>query len=512
MPGDDRTRWRSEEASLDPRTPVLVGVGAITQREPDPARALEPLALMAHALERAAEDAGAPGLLARADRIGVCRGFWDHPDPGRWLATRFGASRATTEMAEIGVLQTTLVGRAAHAIAEGRSEVALVAGGEARRRAQAARRAGVEAPTTALPDREADTVLRPGADIITRLEIERGLAMPVGQYAMIENALRFAEGQGLAAHRRAVAELGSRMSAVAADRPDAWRHERLAPETIRDAGPDNPMLAFPYTRLHCSQWNVDQAAGLVLCSVAAAEAAGVPRARWVFPLAVAESNHMVPLTERKVLHRSPGFRAAGRAALRRAGRKVEDVRHRELYSCFPVAVRVQARELGMDEHDPVTVTGGMAFAGGPLNNFALQGMVGMARVLRDDPASTGVVTAISGMLTKQGVSLWSGEPGDAGFHHDDVSAEAEAAVERVEVVADAAGPATVASYTVLHSGAAPQVVVLCDLPDGRRTLARSDDAGLIATAEHDELCGRAVGLEDGCVRLAWGGPERGHRP
>jgi acetyl-CoA C-acetyltransferase len=490
--------------TIDPRTPVLVGVGAVTQREEDPDRSLEPLALMARALERAGEDAGTPALLAQADSVGVSRGFWDYPDPGRWLAQRFGAARATTVMAEIGVLQTTLVGRAAREIAEGRSRVALIAGGEARQRAQKALRAGAEAWVTRLPDREADVVLRPAADIISQLEIARGLAMPVGQYAMIENALRFAEGQSVAAHRQAVAELWSRMSEVAAGNPDAWRRERVAADAIRDEGPRNRMLAFPYTKLHNSQWNVDQAAGLILCSAAAAEAAGVPRERWVFPLALAESNHMLPLTERRALHRSPGFRAAAATALRRAGRTVEDLRHRELYSCFPAAVRVQAREMGMDERDEMTVTGGMAFGGGPLNNFVLQGIARMTQVLRQDGVGSGVVTAISGILTKQGVSLWSGEPADGGFHYDDVSAEAEAAVERVEVVAEAAGAATVASYTVLHSGTAPEAVVLCDLPDGRRTIAQSRDAGLIAVAEREELCGRAVTLADGSVRLAKG--------
>lgn len=31
---------------MDPRTPILVGIGIATQREDDPARALEPLDLM----------------------------------------------------------------------------------------------------------------------------------------------------------------------------------------------------------------------------------------------------------------------------------------------------------------------------------------------------------------------------------------------------------------------------------------------------------------------------------
>ena len=135
----------------------------------------------------------------------------------------------------------------------------------------------------------------------------------------------------------------------------------------------------------------------------------MPRERWIFPLAVADANQLIPLTERRELHRSPGFAVAGARALERARRDISDVTHSELYSCFPVAVRVQARELGLDEKGNVTVTGGMAFGGGPLNNFVLQALARMAHVLRGDPGATGMVNAVSGILTKQGVSLWSTE-------------------------------------------------------------------------------------------------------
>src|SRR5262245_9192060 len=101
----------------DERIPVLAGAAAITQREDDPERAREPLALMADALERAAQEAGSLALLARADVIRVPRGFWDYADPARALAERFGAARARTSLAEIGVLQTTLLGAAAGDIA-----------------------------------------------------------------------------------------------------------------------------------------------------------------------------------------------------------------------------------------------------------------------------------------------------------------------------------------------------------------------------------------------------------
>ena len=45
------------------------------------------------------------------------------------LAERFGAAGARTEIAEIGVLQTALLGRAAADVAAGRADVVLVVGG-----------------------------------------------------------------------------------------------------------------------------------------------------------------------------------------------------------------------------------------------------------------------------------------------------------------------------------------------------------------------------------------------
>lgn len=482
--------------TLDPRTPVLVGVAAVQQRSAEPTTAREPVELMIDAARAAAADAGVPALLAEIDEVACPRGFWSYGDAGRLIADAVGAGRARTTTAEVGVLQTTLFGRAAGSIAAGEAEVALVVGGEARHRDRQARRAGVEAPLREQPEgTEADTVLRPAGEIVIGEEVRVGLAMPVSQYALIENALRAAEQQGVAAHRDDVARLWAGMSQVAAANDDAWSREVVTPEAVRSAGPDNPMLAFPYTKRHNSQWNVDQAAALLFCSAAAAERLGAPRERWIFPLAVAESNHMLPLSLRRELHRSPGFAVAGARALERAGCVPEDLEHLELYSCFPSAVRVQQRELGLPPDRPVTVTGGMAFAGGPLNNFVLQAAARMARVLRADPGRAGAVTAVSGILTKQGVSLWCSEPRGEGFAHEDVSAETAARVARVELAEPEAGPARIASYTVLDDAFGHRVVLLCDRDDGRRALAVCADPGFVELATREEVIGRPVTLD-----------------
>jgi acetyl-CoA C-acetyltransferase len=477
------------------RTPVLVGVGTVTQREDDPARAREPVLLMIESLERAAADAGTRALLAAADSIRIPRGFWDYPDPGRLVAARLGASRARTVVAEVGVLQTTLLGGAARDIAAGRADVVLVTGGEARYRALRARRTGTDAPLTRQPpDVVPDSVLRPASELLDPVELARGFVMPVGQYAMIENALRAAEGLDVDAHRRALAADVAAMSRIAAANPEAWTRVPVDVEEVLRARP----LAFPYTRLHTSEWNVDQAAGLILCSAERARILGIPRARWVFPLAVAEANHILPLSRRSRLERSPGFALAGARLAARLGRRLADVAHVELYSCFPAALRVQARELGLDDKRPLSLTGGMAFAGGPLNSFVLQALPVLAGRLRADPGRIGLLTAVSGMITKQGVSAWSTDPLPGGFHFDDVSAAAARETPAVEVVADASGPATVVSYTVLHEGSAPpRAILLCALENGRRTLGESRDPAFVAALEREEWCARRVRLGAG---------------
>ena len=490
--------------AIEPRTPVLVGAAAIQQRFEAPGRALEPTALMAAALERAADDAGSRELLAHANSIRIPRGFWDYPDPARIVAERVGAERARTVIAEVGILQSTLIGAAGRDIADGRTDVVLIAGGEAKYRALRAQILHQEAPVTAQgEDVQPDEVLRPHGDIISPLEVQRYLAMPVNQYSIIENAIRATERTSLDDHRDEVARMWARFSEVASSNPDAWDREARSADEIANPGPRNRMLAYPYTKLHNSQWNVDQAAGLILCSAEAANRFGIPEDRWVFPLAVTESNHMIPLSERAALHRSPGFRIAGRRALELAHLEIDDIAHLEIYSCFPSAVRVQTRELGISHARPLTVTGGMTFGGGPLNNFVIQAVARMAKVMREGSDCAGLVTAVSGILTKQGVSLWSTHPGAEGFRFEDVTDEVAAATERVAVDERYAGPATIASYTVLYKEGEPaQGVVICDAPGPRRTIANTLDANLARAMTHEEFCGREVVIDgEGSFRL-----------
>ncbi|MEZ5227384.1 MAG: hypothetical protein R2710_12120 [Acidimicrobiales bacterium] len=79
----------------------------------------------------------------------------------------------------------------------------------------------------------------------------------------------------------------------------------MTAEQIREATPDNRMVGFPYTKAMNSNWDLDQGTSIILCSVAAAEAAAVPRDRWVFPLAGTDGHDTYAVSERRDLHSSP---------------------------------------------------------------------------------------------------------------------------------------------------------------------------------------------------------------
>ena len=179
-------------------------------------------------------------------------------------------------------------------------------------------------------------------------EVARGIRMPIQMYPIFDIALRAALGESVDAHLRRISELWAGFSAVAAGNPNAWIRERKSAEEIRTPGPENRPVSFPYPMLMNSNSRVDMGAALVLTHEEMARKLGVPREKWVYPHAATDAHDHLFVSERDELHRSPAIRIAGGRALELAGVEPKDLAYRDLYSCFPSAVQVSARELGLD--------------------------------------------------------------------------------------------------------------------------------------------------------------------
>lgn len=476
--------------------PVLAGVGQLLQRAEDPREAAEPLAMMVEALRRAGRDAGAPGLLARADAVYVPRGVWTYGDAGRAVARRLGAApRETIGTPYGGNFAQACVIDAARAIASGRCGVALVTGAENGRSQSQAQRLGVtlaasEAPGA--PDRQ----LAPDRPIFHEAELARGMNSASDVFAIIDSALRRAQGESLEARARRVAELWAGCSAAAAGNPHAWLREPCSAEAIGRASPENPMISFPYTRLMNANARVDMAAGLIVCSLAIARSAGVPDDRLVFLHAAAEAEDTPFLSTRPALHRSTAIRRAGARVLELAGVGIDGVAHLDLYSCFPSALEIAAAELGVPAGRSLTVTGGLTFGGGPLNSYGLHAVARMAEVLRADRGALGLVHGNGGWLAKHSIAVYGTAPPAAGFRREHVPEPAGGLAPR-EALVDWDGPVTVEAYTVAHRKGAPhRALVACLADDGRRTWGTSADPALLAAMMREEFGGRR-GRSDG---------------
>ena len=142
----------------------------------------------------------------------------------------------------------------------------------------------------------------------------------------------------------------------------------------------------------------------------------------------------------------------------------------------------------------MTVTGGLPYHGGPGSNYMTHSLAAMTERLRDDPGSLGVVSGVGMHMQKHAYGVWSTDPG-AGVVTDPAP---YAAVEKpVGIVGSPSGPATVATYSVLHGrdGGPERALLVCDLPAGGRCYAFLDGGpAVLASAEEDELIGRTVAL------------------
>ena len=486
------------------RRPTIAGTAQLVQRVEDPRDAAAPIDLMERAIRDAVEDAGAPQLAGHLDGIYVPQGLWKYGDPGRLLGERLGSPKARTVVGAVsGHIVQLLVNRACREIAEGRADVIAIVGGESENSKRRLAREGTplhwddEIPGT--PD---DTCFEPDY-AISRSEIETGIVSAVAMFVMCECSMRVARGETPAAHRDRIAELAHRMSGVAAKNPHAWIQREVPAGEIRDPGPGNRMVSYPYTKLMTSNISVDQSAALIVCSDEAADRFDVPRAKRVYLRASTEMSHTTSLTSRDVLHAHEGQVIAAQRVLELARKDAGDLEHVDLYSCFPFAIQSGAAALGIDTDPVPSLTGGMTFFGGPFGNYVLHSKASMIERLRAEPGSTGAIGSVGGNYAHFSYGVYSTEPVDSTMPEvADVSGEFAARPKR-PTLEPFEGRAPIEAYSVVMAADGPERAMFSAMTeDGHRVWGRSHDADLMAALLADEdVAGRMARFADGLVTI-----------
>ena len=491
--------------NLDPRTPVVVGVGQAAERIDDPDyRAMSPVELAAAAAQAAVDDCGGAAVAPAIDTIAALRQFEisgivnaplgrsnNYP---RSVAKRIGAepSRAILEIVG-GQGPQHLISELAAEIAAGRSEVALIFGSDATSTLRHFAAAETKPDFTETIEGELEDRGQGIEKLISRYTVSHGLTSAPIQYALLENARRAGTGLGPAAYLRAMGELFAPFTKVAAGNPFSAAPVQRSVDELITVTESNRMISEPYPRLLVSRDQVNQGAAALLMSVEAARRLGVPEDNWVYLHGHADLEEQ-SLLVRPDLGHAPSAVLAVREALAVAGIGIDDVATFDLYSCFPVPVFNICDGMGIAPDDPrgLTLTGGLPFFGGAGNNYSMHAVAETVSQMRSEPGQFGLVGANGGILSKYSVGVYSTTPTQ---WKPDRSAQLQAQIEdgpTVSVSESADGDATVETYTVRRDGGRPTGIIIGRLGDGSRFLSTTEDDELIAVLTGGDPLGQQV--------------------
>jgi acetyl-CoA C-acetyltransferase len=496
---------------IHPDTPVLIGGGQFTHRG-DPVACPTPIEMCAIAARAAAADAGlGEDALRQADFVAVVGFTIDSSgvaarlsppraaNPPKALAKALGAKpRATTYTHTGGNTPQALVNHAARLIGQGEARFVVLAGAEflgSFMKLVKAGRMDVLAVHD-LPDEEAPPMFGDGRADCTPHEAAHGLNIPANVYPLFEVGLRAHEGLSVEAHRARMGALFAPFTRVAARNPHAWFPVERTTEELVTVTPDNRMVGHPYPKRLNAIIQVDQSAAIIMTSHAKARELGVADENMVFLHGCSDTTELWNPLDRVDYHSSPAIRAGARAAFDMAGKTVADMDFFDLYSCFPIAVRLACREMGLAEDDPrgLTLTGGLPYFGGPGNNYTMHAIAETIARCRKAPGRFGFVNANGWYLTKHAMGIYSTTPTQGPWRRPDQTA-VQAGIDALAhpaVTETPEGRATIETCTVIHAREGRRMgIVIGRDGQGRRFVANTPkgDEAMMAALETGERVG-----------------------
>lgn len=495
--------------SIDPRTPVVVGVGQSTERIDDTDyRVMSPVELAAAAAQAALVDSGVePSGVAHAiDTVVATRQFENSipkaPAPlgksnnfPRSVARLIGADPARAVLDKVGGQgPQKLLSEFAAEIAAGTADAVLLCGSDATSTLRHFAKRDDKPDFGETIDGQLEDRGYGLEEFVEHYTVIHGLTGAPVQYGLLENARRARLGMGTADYLQAMGELFAPMSKIAAKNPFSASPVERSVDELTTISTTNRMICDPYPRLLVARDQVNQGAAALLMSVAAARRLGVPEDRWVYLHGHADMRSQ-RLLERTDLGAYPAAVAATTAALAMAGIGFDDITAMDLYSCFPVPVFTICDAFGLAGDDPrgLTLTGGLPFFGGAGNNYSMHAIAEAVAVARSAPGQFAFVGANGGMMSKYSAGVYSAAPAP---WTPDRSAEPQAeldAAPKVAVTERAEGPATIETYSVRYDWETRTGIIIGRLDaDGSRFLATTEDDDLVALLSDGEPLGTPI--------------------
>lgn len=439
---------------------------------------VHPLELMSNIARAALADAGVDP--ADVDAIGCVDPLsWTYADlPAKVSeATGCGDTREFWLPAG-GTTPLDLLHEVTNAMAKGELDVAILVGAEAMRTRRKAVRAGGEPDW---PPRDKNVKpMRGQKPFTSEWEAKHGLRLPIQSFPMLENAIRTARGHTADEQINIAAGLLHKNARVAANNPNAWFQDAPSVEEIAKVTDDNRMISYPYAKRMNAIMDVDQAAAIVVVSDRYLKEHGTADKAAAI-LSGAGAEEVWNPIERRSLSTCVAMNMALNTALEDSGLSADDINAFDFYSCFPAPVQLALDELDMDLDDSrdFSITGGLAYAGGPGNNYVMHSLATAVSRLRQHPEERLMITGIGMANTKHAATILS--------HSSNVPAGAtgrtqyrvETGDEGLPVAERASGECSIVTYTVEYDrdGGATNIIYILDTADGKRAIANSANPG-----------------------------------
>jgi acetyl-CoA C-acetyltransferase len=494
--------------AVDPRTPILVGVGQFTERIDDARyRGMSSVELATAAASAALADTGTdPAAVATA--IDTVVGIRQFEISGRGMAPlgcsanyprsvaqRIGASPTRAVLEPIGGQGPQhAITEFARLIAAGDADVVMVFGSENGSTLRSFARAATKPDHSETVEGQLEDRGYGYAGLFNDYTVAHGLLGAPAQYGLLENARRGRVGLSAPDYRRAMAELFAAFTTVAARNPFSASPVERTVEEILTVDSGNRMICDPYPRLLVARDQVNQGAAAILMSVTAARRLGVPEEKWVYLRGHADIVDQ-PLLDRADLSYNSASILAAQDALAVAGVGIDEIATFDLYSCFPVPVFNFCDGMGLAAQDPrgLTLTGGLPYFGGPGNSYSLHGIAETVCAMRAKPGAFGLVAANGGIMSKYSVGVYSTEEAPWKSDNSAQLCDSVAARPTVPLAERPDGTGTVETYTVRYDWPVRPGIIVGRLDsDDSRFMALTEDPDLIELLTDGEPLGARI--------------------
>lgn len=503
--------------SLPTNIPVIASIGEFTHKPKNVSDGKEPVDLMAEAMRAAIRDCG-QDILSQLDTVSVLGVVsWLYKNPASLLCNKLDISPKHQIKAGMGGEKSTkLIHEAALAIQKGDKKAVAIVGGESNNAFKKARREKTRLDWTERSSREEawgdliDATLG-----VSRESSSLGVQRPIHIYPFFENAYSEAAGQTPTESVQQSAILWETFSKESQHNPYAWQQGPISARDIATVNEHNRMISFPYSKLMVANDSVNQAAAVIVTSFELAIQMGIPEKNLIYFVGGAAADEKTDFLERGRYDYYPAMTAVLEAASSTVG-GASNLDYSELYSCFPIVPKAAQQilfKLGMSPNIMPSVTGGLTFFGGPLNNYMTHACCAMVRALRKENTANGLLYGQGGVMTKNHALILS-SASNGNTLSEDYSVQETAQMLSTpppKVLTEYEGEAIIETYSAYYGRDNEPVkgIVIARNKTGERIIAEvpyDDEEAILALTDYEN---NAIGTHgnvriDSSGRLIWG--------